>query len=60
MQIKMGIDDLKFYAVNLSAVGLGLVDFNTALTTVTLVVGLGYSVHKWWLMLKSKGKNTKV
>lgn len=56
----MGIDDLKFYAVNLSAVGLGLVDFNTALTTVTLVVGLGYSVHKWWLMLKSKGKNTKV
>lgn len=54
MGIKMEIDDLRFYAVNLSAVGLGLVDINTALTTVTLLVGLGYSINKWWRLAKSK------
>tara|TARA_R110000787_G_scaffold198074_1_gene309301 strand:- start:41192 stop:41365 length:174 start_codon:yes stop_codon:yes gene_type:complete len=54
MGIKMGMDDLRFYAVNLSAVGLGLVDINTALTTVTLIVGLGYSINKWWRLAKSK------
>jgi len=51
---KMHIDDLKFYAVNLSAIGFGLVDINVALTTMTLLVGLGYSLHKWYLMNKNK------
>jgi hypothetical protein len=51
-QTKMGINDLKFYAVNLSAVGFGLVDVNVALTTMTLLVGLGYSLHKWYLLSK--------
>tara|TARA_R110000782_G_scaffold19444_1_gene53046 strand:+ start:432 stop:605 length:174 start_codon:yes stop_codon:yes gene_type:complete len=54
MGIKMEIDDLRFYAVNLSSVGLGLVDINGALTTVTLIVGLGYSINKWWRLAKSK------
>lgn len=52
---KMGIDDLKFYAVNLSAVGLGLVHINDVLTTMTLVIGLGYGIHRWVLMVR-KGK----
>ena len=46
----MGIDDLKFYAVNLSAVGLGLVHINDVLTTMTLVIGLGYGIRRWVLM----------
>ena len=56
-QAKMSIDDLKFYAVNLSAIGFGLVDINVALTTLTLLVGLGYSLHKWYLMTKGKRKS---
>jgi len=51
---KMGINDLKFYAVNLSAIGFGLVEVNVALTTMTLLVGLGYSLHKWYLLNKNK------
>lgn len=51
---KMGINDLKFYAVNLSAIGFGLVEINVALTTMTLLVGLGYSLHKWYLLSKRK------
>lgn len=53
-QGKMGINDLKFYAVNLSAIGFGLVEVNVALTTMTLLVGLGYSLHKWYLLNKNK------
>jgi len=53
-QGKMGINDLKFYAVNLSAIGFGLVEINVALTTMTLLVGLGYSLHKWYLLNKNK------
>ena len=50
----MSINDIKFYAVNLSAVGFGLVEINMALTTLTLVVGLGYSLHKWYALAKDK------
>lgn len=54
MGSKMNIEDIKFYAVNLSAVGFGLVDINVALTTLTLLVGLGYSLHKWYLLNKRR------
>jgi hypothetical protein len=57
MGSKMNIEDIKFYAVNLSAVGFGLVDINVALTTLTLLVGLGYSLHKWYLLTKKRRAN---
>ena len=58
MEQNAHMDDLKFYAVNLSALGLGIVQVNDALTTMTLIVGLGYGIHRWVLMAR-KSKGTK-
>ena len=47
METKIKMDDLKFYAVNLSTLGVGMVHINELLTTLTLLVGLGYGIHRW-------------
>ncbi len=58
MEHNWNMDDLKFYAVNLSALGFGIVHVNDALTTMTLIVGLGYGIHRWVLMAR-ESRGTK-
>ena len=49
---KIGIDDLKFYAVNLSTLGVSLAHVNEILSSLTLILGIGYGIHRWALLIK--------
>jgi len=50
------LTDLKIYAVNSAAIGATFSNIDIALKILLVLVTLGYTSHKWYLMYK-KNKN---
>ena len=46
--------DLKLYGINLSAFSISMTDIDVFLKITLLIVSIGYTVHKWYLLNKNK------
>lgn len=54
---KMNLTDLKVYALSSLSVFLNVGDFNAYLGAASGVVALGFTLSKWYYLVKSKGKD---
>lgn len=54
---KMNLTDLKVYALGSIGVYVNIGDFNSYIATATGVIVLGYTISKWYYLVKSKGKD---
>ena len=51
----MGLDDLKLYILNALSFSVSMMDWlEPVLKILLLVVTIGYTIHKWWVMKKGK------
>jgi|TARA_R110002096_G_scaffold335858_1_gene529377 hypothetical protein len=48
----MSMQDMKIYALNTSSLAISFTDIDTILKVVLLLVSIGYTVNKWYLMNK--------
>ena len=48
----MSMQDIKIYALNTSSLAISFTDIDTILKVVLLLVSIGYTVNKWYLMNK--------
>ena len=48
----MSMQDMKIYALNTSSLAISFTEINTILKVVLLLVSIGYTVNKWYLMNK--------
>ena len=48
----MSMQDMKIYALNTSSLAISFTDIDTILKVVLLLVSIGYTVNKWFLMNK--------
>ena len=56
----MGLQDLKLYCLNITSFTIASLDWlEPALKVVLLLVTIGYTVHKWWDLKKSKDETDK-
>jgi len=53
-QDKMNINDIKILGINSLVLGVSMTEIDIVLKIVLLLVSIGYTVHKWYLMY---GKN---
>ena len=51
---KMNLTDLKIYGLNLSAFAISMTEVELFLKITVLVVTIGYTIQKWYLMNKEK------
>ena len=56
---QMNLTDLKVYALGSLGLYINLGDFNSYIATATGVIILGYTISKWYYLVKSKGKDGK-
>ncbi len=52
----MNINDFKIYAFNFSSLALSMTKIDVVLKLTLLIVSIGYTVHKWYLMSKKYDK----
>ena len=50
----MNLTDLKIYGLNLGAFAISLTEVELLLKVTVLIVTIGYTVQKWYLMNKKK------
>lgn len=50
----MNIDDLKVYILNISAIFLSSTNIDYVLKTILILLSIGYTAQRWWLLLKNK------
>lgn len=50
----MNLTDLKIYGMNVGALALSLTEVEAILKVAVLIITIGYTIHKWWLMNKKK------
>jgi len=50
----MNLTDLKIYGLNFSAFALSLTEVELMLKVTVLLVTIGYTIQKWYLMNKEK------
>ena len=50
----MNLTDLKIYGLNLGAFAISLTEVELLLKVTVLIVTIGYTVQKWYLMNKNK------
>lgn len=48
----MNLTDLKIYALNSAVLALNFTDIELGLKIILTIVAIGYTGHKWWLMVK--------
>jgi len=51
---KMSLTDLKIYGLNLGAFAISLTEVELLLKVTVLLVTIGYTLQKWYLMNKEK------
>ena len=51
---KMNLTDLKIYGLNLGAFAISLTEVELLLKVTVLIVTIGYTIQKWYLMNKNK------
>lgn len=54
----MSLQDLKIYFFNVSALSISMTNIDVVLKFVLLIVTIGYTVHKWYIMNENR-KNGK-
>ena len=52
----MTISDLKIYLLNISTLAISMSQVDMILKLTLLATSIGYTIHKWWLLNKNKGK----
>jgi len=50
----MSLTDIKIYALNGSSLMISFTNIDVALKLTLLIVSIGYTLHKWYLMTKKK------
>ena len=50
----MNLTDLKIYGLNLGAFAISLTEVELLLKVTVLIVTIGYTIQKWYLMNKNK------
>lgn len=50
----MSFTDIKIYALNGSSLMISFTNIDVALKLTLLIVSIGYTLHKWYLMTKKK------
>jgi len=51
----IGLDDLRLYCLNITSFTIASMDWlEPALKIILLLVTIGYTAHKWWVMKKNK------
>jgi hypothetical protein len=50
----MNLTDLKIYGMNIGALMLSLTEIEAILKVAVLLITIGYTLHKWYLMNKKK------
>lgn len=54
------MNDIKLYILNALSFGVTMMDWLEPVLKITLlVVTIGYTTHKWWMMKKSKDETNK-
>ena len=54
------MEDIKLYVLNAGAFGVTMMDWLEPMLKITLlVVTIGYTIHKWWVMKKGKDEKNK-
>jgi len=52
----MSITDLKIYTLNFSSLAISMTKIDLILKLTLLVVTIGYTIHKWYLMSKKNNE----
>jgi hypothetical protein len=47
-------EDAKLYVINLSALGVSMVNVETVLKVLLLVISIGYTLQRWYYLYKNK------
>jgi hypothetical protein len=50
----MNLTDLKIYGLNISAFALSLTELELFLKIAVLLISIGYTINKWYLMNQKK------
>jgi len=50
----MTFQDLKIYAINGSSLMISFTNIDVVLKLTLMLVSIGYTLHKWYLMTKNK------
>jgi len=50
----MNFTDIKIYALNGSSLMISFTNIDVVLKLTLLIVSIGYTLHKWYLMTKKK------
>jgi len=50
----MNLTDLKIYAINTIALALNFSNIELGLKIVLTICAIGYTLTKWWLMIKER------
>jgi len=54
------VEDIKLYILNAGAFGVTMMDWLEPVLKITLLlVTIGYTVHKWWVMKKGNNETDK-
>ncbi len=52
----MSVNDLKIYIFNASSLAISMTKIDVVLKLTLLIVSIGYTVNKWYLMNKNNDK----
>tara|TARA_R100000781_G_scaffold95627_1_gene59736 strand:- start:1328 stop:1522 length:195 start_codon:yes stop_codon:yes gene_type:complete len=56
--LNVGITDLKIYSLNATILGISFTDIDIMLKILLVLISIGYTGHKWFLMYeKNKSKS---
>ena len=53
----VGITDLKIYSLNATILGISFTDIDIMLKVILVLISIGYTGHKWFLMYEKNKKN---
>jgi hypothetical protein len=55
----MNIVDLKMVVINISALAISMSQVDTGLKITLLVISIGYTLNKWYYVIKNRRNNKK-
>ncbi len=55
-RFKMDHTTLKIYGINMSSLAISFTEIDMVLKLLLLIVTIGYTINKWYLMNKNKNK----
>ena len=55
----MNIVDIKMVVINISALAISMSQVDTTLKITLLVISIGYTLNKWYYVIKNRRNNKK-